>query len=424
MEVNSMMERTGEISRRGFLSSAATTAALAVVPRHVLGGEGQPPPSDTLAVGLVGCGGQGGEDVRSYIEHCGGHYKMLACCDVDKGRLARAVKKFGQSCTGYTDWRRLVERNDLDVVSVATPPHWHALVCIAAAQAGKDILCEKPMTKFIAEGRAVVTAVKRYKRVFQIGTSGRFGACRSPHSRMIHKIMRSGLLKDCKGVHIKRGGFPVRGYCGRVNLEPHRVPAHLDWDMYCGPAPLRPYNPHRFGGSHRHYWDYEGGSLADFAQHYMDPFQWIYGKDDTSPVEVEPYAPPAHPEACGLWAWVELKYADGLTLVLDGNQWGPRYDRKKPRHVQLSDLDEESQKKLKVMPDPKPLLNFVQAVKARKEAGGHVEAAHRAVTIAHLSNIAVRMGRKIKYDPVKEQIIGDEAANRLVYQPMREPWHL
>ena len=125
-----------------------------------------------------------------------------------------------------------------------------------------------------------------------------------------------------------------------------------------------------------------------------------------------------------LWAWVELKYADGLTLLLDGKEWGPRYDRKPARHVALADLDAESQTKLKAMPDPAPLLNFVQAVKQRKEAGGHVEAAHRAVTIAHLSNIAIRLGRKIKYDPVKEQVIGDDAANRLVYQPMREPWHV
>ena len=416
------------ITRRGFLkgATAASAAAVAfhVVPRHVLGGEAQPPPSETLAVGLVGCGGQGGEDVDTYIRGSGGAYKVLAACDVNRDRLSHVKQKFGDACQFYTDWRRLIERSDLDVVSVATPPHWHALICIAAAQAGKDILCEKPMTRFIAEGRAVVNAVKRYKRVFQIGTSGRFGAAKSTRSRTIHKIMRSGLLKNCPGVFIQKGGFPVKNYCGLVNPKPQDVPANLDWDMYCGPSPLRPYHPHRYGWSHRYYWDYEGGSLADFAQHYMDPFQWIYGKDDTSPVEVEPVAAPAHPEACGLWAWVELKYADGLTLVLDGNEWGPRYDRKPPRHVELADLDEPDRKKVEAMPDPEPLLTFPEAVKQRKEAGGHVEAAHRAVTIAHLANIAIRLGRPIKYDPVAEQVVGDAAAHRLVYQPMRAPWHL
>ena len=419
-----MKEQTSGLSRRGFLKGAATAAAVSIVPRGVLGGPGKTPPSDILTVGLIGCGGQGGEDVRSYIDGAGGKYKMVAACDVDKGRLARAKQKFGENIVLYDDWRRLVERKDLDVVSIATPPHWHALMCIGAAQAGKDILCEKPMTRFIAEGRAVVKAVKRYGRVFQIGTGGRFGAYKSPLSRSIHKIMRSGLLKECPGVYIQKGGFPVRGYCGLVNAKPQPVPAHLDWDMYCGPSPLRPFHPHRFGGSHRHYWDYEGGSLADFAQHYMDPFQWIYGKDDTSPVEVEALAAPQHPEACGVWAWVELKYADGLTLVLDGNEWGPRYDRKQARHVRETDLDEQGRRKLKELPDPEPLLKFPEAVKTRQESGGHVEAAHRAVTIAHLSNIAIRVGRKIKYDPVKEEIIGDEAANRLAYQPMREPWHI
>jgi predicted dehydrogenase len=406
------------------LKGAAAVTAATIVPRHVLGGAGQTPPSEILTAGLIGCGGQGGEDLNTYIKANGGDYKLLAACDVDQNRLANAKKKFGEQVELYTDWRRVVERKDLDVISIATPPHWHAVMAIAAAQAGKDILCEKPMTRFIAEGRAVVTAVQRYGRMFQIGTGGRFGAYKSSTSRLIHKIMRSGLLKHCPAVYIQKGGFPVQEYCGRVNLQPESKPAHLDWDMYCGPSPLRPYHSHRFGWSHRYYWDYEGGGLADFAQHYMDPFQWIYGKDDTSPVEVEACAPPQHPEACGVWAWVELKYADGLTLVLEGNKWGPRYDRHQARQLALSDLDEESRAKVEALPDPPPLRSFVEAVKTRQEAGGHVEAAHRAITIAHLSNIAIRLGRKIKYDPVKEEIVGDDVANRLVYQPLREPWHL
>ncbi len=424
-----MPKDKGPMNRRGFLRGAATAAAVfAVVPRHVLGAEspkGPQPPSEVFPCGLIGCGGQAGEDLKSYIKDWGSDFRLLAAADVHYGHLQNAKKRWGEQVELYTDWRRVVERKDIDIVSIATPPHWHALCCIGAAQAGKDILCEKPMTKFIAEGRAVVTAVKRYGRVFQIGTSGRFGACKSPHSRQIHKIMRSGLLKNnCQGVFIQRGGFPVRRYCGLVNAKPEPVPKELDWDMYCGPAPVRPYHHDRFGWNHRFYWDYEGGALADFAQHYMDPFQWIYGKDDISPGEVETLAAPAHPECCTPWAWSELKYADGLTLVLDGNEWGPRYDRKKERRVDISDLDAESQEKLKALPDPEPLLTFPEAVRQRKESGGHVEAAHRAITIAHLANISLRLGRKIKYDPVKEEVVGDDVANRLVYQPMREPWHL
>lgn len=411
-----MRTREDLVSRRRLLGAAAA-GAVAIVPRRVLGGPGNAPPSETLVAGLVGCGGQGGEDLNSYIRGVGGHYRLAARCDVKFAD--RADNK-----TIYTDFRRVVERKDIDVISVATPPHWHALISIAAMEAGKDVLCEKPMTKFIAEGRAVVEASKRYGRVFQIGTGGRFEASRKPFNILIHKIMRSGLLKHCPAVYIHRGGFHVTGYCGRVDLEPQPVPKWLDWDMYCGPAPLRPFHPHRFGPTHRFYWDYEGGGLADFGQHYMDPFQWIYAKDDTSPVEIEAHAPPAHPEVSGLWGWVEMKYADGLTLVLDSGEWGEPYDRKQPRHVSLSDLDPESRNRVLAMPDPEPLLSFVEAVRTRRQAGGHAEAAHRAATILHLANIAIRMGRKIKYDPVKEQIVGDDEANRLVNQPMRPPWHL
>lgn len=405
------------LSRRRFVQTAAATTALTIVPRHVLGGADQTPPSETITAAVIGCGGQSGEDLNSYITNVGGRYRLLARCDVKF--LDKADNR-----TIYADFRRVLERKDIDVISVATPPHWHALIAVAAMRAGKDVLCEKPMTKFLSEGRAVVKACQRYGRVFQIGTGGRFGASKNPGHVLTHKIMRSGLLEHCPAVHIQRGGFGVRRYCGRVDLQPQQIPKNVDWDMYCGPAPLRPYHPHRFGWSHRYYWDYEGGGLADLGQHYLDPWQWTYGKDDTSPVEIEAYAPPAHPEVAGMWGWVEMRYADGLTLVFDSGEWGKPYDRKPARGVGLEDLDAAGRKKIAAMPDPEPLLSFVEAVKTRRQAGGHAEAAHRAATILHLANIAIRCGRKIQYDPVQEQIIGDQQANRLVNQPMRAPWHI
>ena len=405
------------VSRRDFLKgSAAGVSALAVVPRSVLGGAGESAPSESLGGALIGCGGRGPgtfQDLaRGMREHLGKEVRLLARCDV----------RFKKECDNkeiYTDFRRVLERKDIDVVAVGTHPGWHALVSIAAMEAGKDVVCEKPMTRSIAEGRAVVEAERRYHRIFQIGTYGRFGA-----NRQTHKLMASGLLKECKAVVFRRGGFKIREWSGIVNPKPQEVPKWLDWDMYCGPAPLRPYHPHRFGGTHRGYWDYEGGGLADMAQHHLDGFNYEYAKDFTSPVEVEALAPPAHPEACGLWGWVELTYADGLTLVLDGGEWGPRYDRKQQRGVSPSDLTQEDQAKLKAMPDPEPLVSFAEAVRTRKRPGGHAEAAHRTATLFHLANIAIRCGRKLRYDPVKEEILGDEEANRLVYQPMRAPWRL
>ena len=408
---------TKKVSRREFLRRAGVgAAALTIVPRSVLGGPGQTPPSESLGGALIGCGGRGG----GTFSGLGSGVKRLAECDVKFEGAADNKKR-------YTDFRRVLERKDVDVVAIATPPHWHALITIAAMQAGKDVLCEKPLTRFIAEGRAVVDAETRYGRIVQVGTYGRYRAIRDRNAVIRHKIMRSGIYNaenPCPGVHYKSGGLKVKQWSGYVNAPPQECPSNLDWDMYCGPSPLRPYHKHRFGGSHRGYWDYDGGGLSDMGQHHFDPMQWTYGKDDTSPVEVDSFAPPAHPLACGMWGWVEQRYADGFTVVMESTEWGKRYDRK-PRHeVSLDDLKPQDRKKVEAMPDPKVWPSFPEAVKTRQKTGGCGEAAHRAATILHLANISIRVGRKIKYDPVAEQIIGDDEANRLVNQPMRAPWHL
>lgn len=402
-------------TRRDAVQAAAAAAVFTIVPRHVLGGKGYTAPSDTFGGALIGCGGRGN---GTWNDMCRGlTVKQLARCDV------RFVGK-ADNKTVYTDFRRVLDRKDIDLIAIATPPHWHALISIAAAEAGKDVMCEKPLTRFIAEGRAVVNAFNRYGRILQVCTFGRFRESRNKGNLLTHKIMRSGLLRKCEGVYIKRGGFKVKEWSGRADLKPQPVPKNLDWDLYVGPSPMKPFVGPRFGGTHRCYWDYEGGGLSDMGQHYFDPVQWTFGKDDTSPVEVEAHAPPADPEVTGLWGWVELKYADGLTFVLDSGEWGEPYDRRKGRNVTLDDLAPDDRKKVLATPDPDPLLSFAEAIKTRKPPGGNPEAAHRAAAVLHLANIAIRVGRKIKYDPVKEAIVGDEEANRLVNQPMRAPWHL
>jgi myo-inositol 2-dehydrogenase / D-chiro-inositol 1-dehydrogenase len=403
-----MIQRRSPMSRRRFLeSTAAGVAALSIVPRNVLG-QGQTPPSEEFGGALIGCGGRGG----GTFQGLGKGVRQLARCDV------RFVKT-ADNKTVYTDFRRVLERKDIHVVAIATHPGWHALISIAAMEAGKDVLCEKPMCRFIAEGRAVVDAEKRYNRIFQIGTYGRFSA-----NRQTHKLMASGLLKDCQAVVFRRGGFKVKEWSGHVNPKIVPVPPSLDWNMYCGPAPLRPFAQHRFGGTHRGYWDYEGGGLSDMGEHHLDGFNYQYAKDFTSPVQVEPYAPPEHPEAVCLWGWAELTYADGLTLVLESTEWGKPYDRKKARDVSPKDLSTEDQQKLKEIPDPERLVQFPDAIRTRKRAGGHAEAAHRTMTLIHLANVSFRTGRKLRYDPVREVVLDDEEANRLLYQPMRAPWRL
>jgi myo-inositol 2-dehydrogenase/D-chiro-inositol 1-dehydrogenase len=410
-----MKSKRPTISRRRFVQAAAASVGPLIVPRHVLGGPGFVPPSDTFGAALIGCGGRGNGTFQDMSR--GLTVRRLAECDVRF--VGRADNK-----TTYTDFRRVLDRNDIDLVAIATPPHWHALISIAAAQAGKDIMCEKPLTRSIGEGRAVVNAVNRYGRILQVCTFGRFGASNNRDNILTHKIMKSGLLRNCQAVNIKQGGFKVREWSGRPDLPITTPPRNLDWDMYCGPSPLKPFVSQRFGGTHRCYWDYEGGGLSDMGQHFFDPVQWTYAKDDTSPVEIEAYAPPAHPEVTGMWGWVELRYADGLTFVLESNEWGERYDRRAARPVSINDLDENDRATVMAAPNPEPLVSFADAVRTRRQPGGHAEAAHRAATILHLANIAIRVGRRIRYDPVREQIIGDEEANRLVNPPMRGPWHL
>ena len=410
-------------NRRKFLkTSAASAASCQIVPRHVIGGQGHTPPSETYGAALIGCGGRGPGTYESMVRKLPA--TLVAACDVQKTRVDGYIKRKNPEAKGYNDFRRLLENPDIDLVAIATPPHWHALISIAAAEAGKDVFCEKPMTRFIAEGRAVVEAFNRYKRVFQIGTNGRFGAYKSRTSRTIHKIMRSGLLKPNPCVHIKKGGLKLNQWSGKPGLKPQIPSEDLDWDLYCGPSPLKPFVTDRVGGTHRNYWDYEGGGMCDMGQHHFDPQQWIYGKDDTSPVKIEAFAPPSHPDVTGMWAWVELTYSDGFTFVMDSAEWGPGYDKKVSKQVSLSQLSDEDQQKIAAMPDPAPLLSFAEAVKQRKQAGGHPEAAHRAACILHLANIAIRLGRKLQYDPEKEQFVGDDEANRFVNVPMRSPWHL
>ncbi|MCH2364656.1 MAG: Gfo/Idh/MocA family oxidoreductase [Planctomycetes bacterium] len=413
-----MPELTPRHSRRRFMkTSVAAMATVTIVKPHVLGGPRPVPPSETLGGALIGVGGRGPGTYSDLSRKHKLNIVKLAECDVKW--VGKADNK-----TRYTDFRRVLERKDIDVVAIATPPHWHALISIAAMEAGKDVVSEKPMTRFIAEGRAVADAEKRYGRVYQVGTYGRFGKQGDAGARARRKLMKSGLLDDCKGVLIMHRGYKVKQWSGLVNTAPQQVPDWLDWDMYQGPNAMKPFHRHRFGGTHRGYWDYDGGGLGDMGQHFLDPVTWEYGLDHTSPSEITPYAPPAHPEAVGMWGWVELKYANGFTIVLESREWGKRYDRKQSRDISANDLTPDDRRKLAELPEPERLLGFGEAVKARKPAGGNAEAAHRTVTIMHLANIAIRMGRKIHFDPVTEQIIGDEEANRLVNQPMRAPWHL
>jgi myo-inositol 2-dehydrogenase / D-chiro-inositol 1-dehydrogenase len=393
-----------------------------IVPRHVLGGPGYTPPSEKFTKAHIGVGGRGNALMGEKDP------MVLAVCDVDEKHLAYTLTRATPQCKGYRDYREVLDRKDIDAVVIATPPHWHALISIHAAQAGKDIYCEKPMTRFIHEGRAVVDAVKRYGRVFQIGTDGRFKAGK------LRKLVQSGILGSPITVRLDPPyDFKVKEWSGRTDLTPQPVPPQLHWDMWLGPAPDKPYHPDRCHAKFRGYWDYDGGGYTDMAAHYMDPVQYIIDADDTGPVEIEAEALwPSHPDAVGLWGTIRCKYENGTTVICRSDEWGPDVVQGEPfiegpkgkvfhgYRYDPPDLLE----KIASLPDPEPLVGFETAVRTRRQAGGNAEVAHRVATFLHLGNIAIRTGRRLRWDPVTEQVLNDEEANRLVNVPMRAPWHL
>lgn len=431
------MSRPIRFSRRKLLATAAKAGAVFyIVPRHVLGGPGYKAPSEVLTRAVIGVGGMGmAGHVTENLE--GQPPETLAVCDVDKNHLAAAMSKVGRSCEAYTDWRRVLDRTDIDTIHISTPPHWHALMGIAAAQAGFDLLTEKPFSHTVAEGRAYVETVKRYGRILQINTHFRFeqyydyGA-----SKLLRKLVDSGLLGKPLLVRVGAGqGFnwKLQEWSGRPNLPPEPVPPELDYEMWLGPAPRKPYHPHRVHQSFRGYWDYDGGGLTDMGQHYLDPVQYFLSKDHTSPVEVSAVAPwPPHPDAVGVWESVTLKYADGDTIRMNSGEWGspdppglPLIEGPKGKVYRNYRTDPPGLfEQLERVPDPPPLIDFETAVKTRQKAGGNEEVAHRSCTLLNLASIAIRLGRPLKWDPDQERFMGDEQANRLIEVPMRAPWHL
>lgn len=413
-------------SRRRFIKgSLATLATFSIVPRHVLG-KGYLAPSDTLTKAIVGTGSMG----RGHIPYAG--TKVVALCDVDKRHLETAVNMVDKGVKTFSDYRELIQLPEVDIVHVATPPHWHGIIAADAARAGKDVWCEKPMTRTIGEGKRLVEAVQQHGRVFRLNTWFRFESNfygMNTTVKPIKKLVQSGLLGwPLKVTVSKHTGFDWKFYwVGKTNNAPQPVPSELDYEMWLGPAPYKPYSEHRVHQTFRGYWDYDGGGLGDMGQHYIDPIQYFLGKDDTSPVSVEVDAPQQHTEAVGTWRRITYTYADGCQIVLDGEAKddkvayieGPKGKLYPNFKSDIPNLE----KKLAAFPDPEPqVTDFVDAVKNRKKFALNEENGHRSCTIVNMGLIALRLGRSLKFDPDKQEFIDDEGANRLINQPMRAPW--
>ncbi len=423
------MVRSLRFPRRDFLKkSLSAAAALTIVPRSVLGGSRGPAPSDQLTKAVIGVGGMG----LGHLKYEGA--RLLAVCDVDENHLQTALEVGGPGVAGFRDFREVLARPDIDIIHIATPPHWHALMSVMAAEAGKDIWCEKPMTRTIGEGRKVMEAVRRNGRIFRINTWFRFsdvfygfGTTVRPIKKAVQNRLLGWPLKvTVSGVT----GFDWKFYwSGKTYLPPQPVPKELDYDFWLGPAPSKPYHPHRVHGTFRGYWDYDGGGLGDMGMHYLDPVQYLLEKDATSPVTIEAEAPQQHPDACGAWRRVRLVYADGCEIILDGENRdvrapfieGPEGKLYRGFRSEVPGLRE----KVASLPDPEPqAMDFAQAVRARRKFALNEENAHRSCTIVNLAKIGVRLNRPLKFDPDRQVFIDDEEANRMIREPMRAPWTL
>tara|TARA_R110002020_G_scaffold137434_2_gene306613 strand:+ start:146718 stop:147986 length:1269 start_codon:yes stop_codon:yes gene_type:complete len=414
-------------SRRDFVKRSLVAAAgISIIPRHVMGGPSFIAPSDQLTKAVIGVGGMG----QGHLEYEG--TKLLAICDADAEHLSTTLQKVGNGVKGYRDFREVLQRPDVDIVHIATPPHWHGLMSIMAAEAGKDVWCEKPMTRTIGEGKKVVEAMKLHGSMFRLNTWFRFKddfyGMGTPVKKL-KKVVDSGVLGWPLKVTISGvTGFNWKFYwVGKENLKPQPVPSVLDYNMWLGPAPEKPYNPHRVHATFRGYWDYDGGGLGDMGQHYIDPVQYFLGKDNTSPIKVEVDAPQQHYDAIGTWRKIVYTYADGCQIILDGENKdkgaayieGPNgkiYNGFKSTIPNIEGLIES-------IPDPEEQITlFSESVKSRQKFALNEENGHRSATVVNMGIIALRLGRTLEFDPVGQTFINDVEANRLIDQPMRSSW--
>ena len=415
------------MKRRNFIKSTlATSLSFSIVPASVFGRGRRVPPSDRLTKAIIGVGGMG----REHIPY--ENTPVIAICDVDKRHIKKAQSMIDTSVKVYHDYRELLLNKDIDIVHIATPPHWHGLMSIDAAKAGKDIWCEKPMTRTIGEGIKVKEAVNQYGRMFRLNTWFRFKDSfygMNTDVKPIKKLVENDVLGWPLKVTINAStGFDWKFFwVGKTDLEEQIVPEELDYEMWLGPAPYKPYNAHRTHGTFRGYWDYDGGGLGDMGQHYLDPVQYILGKDDTSPISVEVDTYQQHPDACGVWRRVELTYADGCKIILDGDNTdknaafieGPKGKVFKGFKSDIPNIDQI----IADLPDPAPQIDtFAESVMTRQKFALNEENGFRSCTLINMALIAIRLNRSLKFDPVKCEFIDDYGANLLINQPMRSPW--
>jgi myo-inositol 2-dehydrogenase / D-chiro-inositol 1-dehydrogenase len=432
-------------SRRTFLKGALAAGAFNIVPAKVLWGATAP--SNQLTRALIGYGCIARSD--NHLPYKGS--RLVGVADPFDYRVQMGIKEAAEigwgKIRGYRNFLEILDDPGVDIVHICTPPHWHGCMSVMAANAGKDIWCEKPMTRTVGEGKRVMEVVKAKKRMFRLNTWFRFkdtfygfGTPVKP----IRQIVESGLLGKgpIRCVFGAGQGFSWKFFwSGRVNQTPEVVPAGFDYDMWLGPAPWKPYSAHRVGTSFRGYWDYDSGGLGDMAQHYLDPLQYLLCKDETSPVRIDYVGPKQHPEAVGRFDRIILKYADGTEVMLDGDESlkgepllrgsnglcvYPKAEGGKTLRIKDANGWWPEEKVLKTLAEcPEPaaqVTDFMESVRERKTFALNESNGFRSCTMFNLGIVAERLGRGFDFDPVTLHAVNDAAAERFLYPSMREPW--
>ncbi len=430
------------VTRRTFLKTAGLAAGAVafpcIVPASALGLDGATAPSNRITMGFIGVGKMGKGHVGSFLGDPS--VQILGICDVERGRrkgqAARCNRAYGErygranyhGCTDHADFQEICARADLDAMLIAVPNHWHALAAIEAAKNGKDIYLEKPLARTVAEGRAIVRAVRRYGRILQVGSQQRSnrafrGAC---------ELIRNGCLGTLKEVFVNVGGPPGEDY-----LPPEPTPEGLDWDRWLGPCMWRAYSstlapPESFGGwpEWRYYRDYAGGGMTDFGAHHYDIAQWSLGMDGSGPVKV---IPPNGKDVQRL----TYVYANGIPMYHGGGhpraavEWVGERGKVRVNRGQYFETEPAGLKNEVIGPNgihlydsPNHKNNWLEAVRTRREPICPVETGQSSATVCHIGNIAYWLKRPLQWDPASESFVNDPEANRLLSRAMRAPWKL
>jgi hypothetical protein len=404
------MSKERRITRRGFLGKALAAAAAAplMINSKAFGA------NDKITMGFVGTGGQGSGDMGGFLGFP--EVRGLAVCDVDARHRERAKstvdgRNNNRDCAAVVDFREITNRPDIDAVFCATPDHWHAIVTVDAMKNGKDVYCEKPETLTVREGRIMSDTARRYGRVFSGGSQRVW-----EDYNWYHRWMWSGAAGDLQEVFVNIGGPS-----GECYLPAEPIPEWMDWDRWIGPAPYRPYNHQMHPFNWRSFRDYSGGGMTDWGAHHIGGALFasqLY--DKPLPVEVIPPDGKEHKQ-------LTYVYANGVRMYLGGAWDGPLGFK-----GSLGEIPPRG--KPRQAPPPTPIQgyrggrgifgDFIHCVKTRQRPFRDIELAHRTVATCHLANIAFWLGRPFKFDPVKEEIVGDPEANRWIDRPKRAPWTL